>query len=154
MYDNNCSNNCERTSGSICINAGYLAIALAIIAGIAAYFAFNAGVLFLVPALTFGILGALVLLGLVVLVLVNVYLIRCKKLCCCAKRRALGYLVTALISLIALALYFAIPTIAAILVGITIGFLVLAVLFFIGFYQCFLRCRCNTCECRDRDCDE
>ena len=105
----------------------------------------------LVPALTFGILGSVVLLGLVIIALVNVYLARGKRLCCCAKQRALGYLITALITLIALALFFAVPVIAAVLVGIIAAFFVLALLFFIGFYQCFLRCRCNTCEGRNSD---
>ncbi len=144
MYDNNCSSNCNRTSGSICINAGVAAVVIAVIAGIAAYLAFNAGLLVLVPALTFGILGALVALGIGIIALVNVYLVRCKNLCCCAKQRALGYLVTALLSLIALGLYFAIPAAAAIFAAITIALFALAILLFIGFYQCFLRCTCNS----------
>ncbi len=154
MYDNNCSNNCGRASTSICINAGYVAVVLAVIAGALAYFAFTRGLLVLVPALSYGILGILVILGGVVLTLVNSHLIKCRRLCCCAKQRVFGYLITAILALVALGLYFAVASIGAILVAVLAALFVLAILFFIGFYQCFLKCHCNNCTCECNDCDD
>ncbi|MDD4690181.1 MAG: hypothetical protein PHE51_10610 [Eubacteriales bacterium] len=160
MYDNNGNNAnnanngnvggnriCCPESGTVCINIGYLAVVASVVAGIVAYVLYTNGLLANVAAVLFGALAVVVLLGVVVLAIINVFIVRCQKLCCCAKRNAIWYIVFAILTIIAIGLFFAIPAVAAVFFAITVAFFVLAVIFFIAFYQCFLKCRCNTCEC-------
>ena len=157
MYDNNCLNSSERNCrqyGSICIKSWYLVVLAAVVAGIAAYSAFNAGLFTNVLVVLLGALGIVLILGVILIALVNNFLTRQQKLCCCAKQRAIGFVICAIITLIAICLFFGVASIAAVLIAVIAAFFILTVLFFIGFYHCFLKCRCEVCDnIRSRRCN-
>lgn len=154
MYDNNCFGSLERSCsrcGSECPHWGYVAIIAAVISGIAAYAVNTAGLIINSAVLFLGALGIILVMGIILVALVNRFISCQHKLCCCAKQRATGFIICALAAIILGLLYWGINFANSVLIAFAAAFFTLSLLFFIGFYHCFLKCRCTACEnTRDR----